>query len=423
MSWHSYFTKKQFASGITVAPDRNLGLCVVIPSYYERKLSIALSAIGHCTLPPCAVEVIVVVNHPEGSSFDIIETSEQSVDEVEEAQKKWGNPQLKFHALRAFNLPRKHAGVGLARQIGMDEAAFRLMSVSNPNGVIACFDADSACEPNYLSELHRLWQQFPKTHACSVRYEHPLQGSEYPPEVYNGIAAYELHLRYYNQASRFVGFPFAYHTVGSSMAVCAEAYIRFGGMNRHQAGEDFYFLQKIIPHGRFHELNSTCVYPSPRPSNRVPFGTGRAMSKLLFHNEPISTYSLESFMNLFPFFQAVDDLYLADEQKTLKFIETFEEPLKQYLVQVDAVNAIANARANASSVKSFKKRFFLWFDAFMFLKYMNFAAENFYGRQPVAEQAKLLLEHMGITPPQKMDEKELLLTYREMERKEWSFRL
>lgn len=419
MSWQSYFTKKHFVPGIAEAPESTLGLCVVIPSYNERNLSKALSAIGQCTLPPCSVEVIVVVNHPEGASPDTVETSEKSVSEVEKAQNEWGNPQLMFHAIRAFNLPRKHAGVGLARQIGMDEAAYRLLSVSNPNGVIACFDADSECESNYLIELHRLWQQFPKTHACSVRYEHPLQGSEYPPEVYNGIALYELHLRYYNQASRFVGFPFAFHTVGSSMAVCAEAYIRFGGMNRHQAGEDFYFLQKIIPHGRFRELNSTCVYPSPRPSNRVPFGTGRAISKLLFHNEPISTYSLKSFLNLLPFFQGVEDLYPADEQQTHGFIGTFAEPLKQYLLQVDAVGAIANARANASSLKSFKKRFFLWFDAFMLLKYMNFAAENYYGRLPVEEQAIRLLECMGIGQPNGLNAKELLLKYREMERKDW----
>lgn len=419
MSWHSYFTKKQFAPGITLAPESNLGLCVVIPSYNELNLSKALGAIGQCKLPPCSVEVIVVVNHPENSSLDIIKVSEQTVNEVEEAQKKWGNTQLKFHAIRAYNLPRKHAGVGLARQIGMDEAAYRLMNVSNPNGVIACFDADSECEPNYLTELHRLWQQFPKTHACSVRYEHPLHGSEYPPEVYNGIAAYELHLRYYNQASRFVGFPFAYHTVGSSMAVCAEAYILSGGMNRHQAGEDFYFLQKIIQHGRFRELNSTCVYPSPRPSNRVPFGTGRAMSKLLFHNEPISTYSLDSFMNLLPFFLGVDEIYPADEQQTKRFIGTLAEPLKQYLLGVDAVDAIANSRANASSLKSFKKRFFLWFNAFMLLKYMNFAAENYYGRLPVEEQASRLLECLGIKKTYDLNTKDLLLTYREMERMDW----
>src|SRR4029434_9989987 len=100
-------------------------------------------------------------------------------------------------------------------------------------------------------------------------------------EIYKAIAAYELHLRYYLQALRTAGFPHGYHTIGSSMAVRARTYMEQGGMNRRQAGEDFYFLHKLIPLGGFTELNSTTVYPLPRPSNRVPFGTGRAVSEWL----------------------------------------------------------------------------------------------------------------------------------------------
>jgi len=419
----SYFTKKDFSPKIDVNPSGNLGLCVVIPCYNEPSLIKSLGSIACCALPACDVEVIVVVNHPEGSVSEVLESSLKSVIEVIEANRVWGSERLRFLAVKAFDLPRKQAGVGYARQIGMDEAAFRLLSAGRQQGVIACFDADSVCMPNYLTELYELWRQYPKTHACSIRFEHPLTGDEFPAEVYNGIAAYELHLRYYNQASRFIGFPFAYHTVGSSMACSAEAYIKFGGMNRHQAGEDFYFLQKIIPHGQFRELNTTCVYPSPRPSNRVPFGTGRAMSKLVYSHEPISTYHLESFLNLGPLLLNVSNLFRYSIPQTERFINSLAEPLKEFLIQVDASRAIENVRANASSPKTFKKRFFLWFDAFMLLKYMNFAAEKYYGRQPVDYQAKSLLACMGYKQYENLSTTELLLRYREMESVEWSAKL
>lgn len=418
--WEHYFTKKSFIPQINICPPGNLGLCVVIPCYNEPDLLKSLEAIANCTLPPCDVEVIVVVNHPEGADDDVLANSNKALKDTDEANRSWSSERFCFHAIRAFNLSRKQAGVGYARQIGMDEAAYRLLSIGRQSGVIACFDADSRCMPNYLCELYRLWDRHPKTHACSVRFEHPIYGNEFSAEVYQGIAAYELHLRYYNQASRFVGFPFAYHTVGSSMACSAGAYVRFGGMNRHQAGEDFYFLQKIIPHGGFRELSTTCVFPSPRPSNRVPFGTGRAMSKLVYSNEPITTYHLESFLNLEPLFQNVNIFYEQSNAQTKKVIESFAEPLSYFLFQVDAIKAIENVRANASSPKSFKKRFFLWFDAFMLLKYMNFAAEKYYGRQPVEGQAQNLLNRMGKYQAEKLDTKDLLLIYREMERLEWS---
>jgi glycosyltransferase involved in cell wall biosynthesis len=421
--WVKYFTQKGFSPKIDVNPSVNLGICVVIPCYNEPSLIESLGSIAGCNLPACDVEVIVVVNHPEGVHYDVLENSNKAVKDIDEANRLWGCERLRFHAVKAFNLPRKQAGVGYARQIGMDEAAFRLLTVGTKQGIIACFDADSQCMPNYLAELYELWMQYPKTHACSVRFEHPLSGDEFPAEIYKGITAYELHLRYYNQASRFIGFPFAYHTVGSSMACSAEAYVKFGGMNRHQAGEDFYFLQKIIPHGHFRELNTTCVYPSPRPSNRVPFGTGRAMSKLVYSREPISTYHLESFLNLEPLFQNVTTLYNYSGNQIERFIELLAYPLSDFLFQVDAARAIENVKSNASSAKTFKKRFFLWFDAFMLLKYMNFAAERYYGRQPVEEQSKSLLACMGYKPLQTLRTRDLLLFYREMESVEWSAKL
>ncbi len=422
MVWQNYFIKKNFVPKITQSPSQNLELCVVIPCFNEPQLDLALESLAQCELPGCDVEVIVVVNHPENSEISIIDASLRALNLVERYNKGKGSKRIQYHAIKAFNLPRKHAGVGLARQIGMDEAAYRLLSVSG-EGIIACFDADSQCIPNYLVELFRFWQMNPKAHANSIRFEHPLKGNEFPQTIYDGIAIYELHLRYYNQALRFINFPFAYHTVGSSMACSASAYVRFGGMNRHQAGEDFYFLQKIIPHGHFGEVNSTCVFPSPRPSNRVPFGTGRAMSKLVNQHEPITTYHLDSFLSLRPFFDRVDSLFNFTRSQTAEFLKSLPLPLSEFLVKTDATEALENVRRNSASVHTFRKRFFLWFDAFMMLKYMNYSAENYYGRVTVIPASIALLHLMGKIPYSDISVIELLSVSREIEKAEWVSKL
>ncbi|HPW27496.1 MAG TPA: glycosyltransferase family A protein, partial [Tenuifilaceae bacterium] len=308
-----YFQNKNFSPSIQELPTKKLSIVVVIPSFNEADLKDSLMALASCSKPRGDVEVIVVVNHPENSSAEVVTTSEQSLQVVAEADSCWGSSSFRFYAIKAFNLPQKQAGVGLARQIGMDEAAYRLFLAKQPGGIIACFDADATCEVNYLVELENFWAANPDIHACSIRFEHPIQGNNFPQEVYDGIAQYELHLRYYNQALRYTGFPFAFHTVGSSMACTAEAYVKFGGMNRHQAGEDFYFLQKIIPHGHFAELNTTCIYPSPRASNRVPFGTGKSMAMFLENpGNEIQTYQLESFFPLQMLFGKMQSLYQLD---------------------------------------------------------------------------------------------------------------
>lgn len=415
-----YFIKKNFKPKISENPSESLSVCVVIPSFNESSLDKSLLSLANCKNHIGAAEVIVVVNHPENSSVEIIEQSQKSAQLVEDFNFKYGNSKLNFYTIEAFELQNKHAGVGLARQIGMDEAALRLFSIGNPNGIIACFDADATCADNYLEELEQLWIQNPDTTACSIRYEHPTSGTEYPAEIYKGIAGYELHLRCYNQASRHIGFPFSYHTIGSSMACSANTYIKFGGMNRHKAGEDFYFLQKIIPHGNFRELNTTKIIPSPRSSTRVPFGTGRAMLKYLEDiDSGIKTYNLQSFLDLMPFFAEIDSLWEQDHKAVQVFIKNLPEPISKFLLENDAVLTIQKVKENTANLKSFRKRFFLWFDAFLLLKYLNYANEYFYKREPVENEAIKLGKLIGLDLSNCQSTEKLLELYREKDLEAW----
>src|SRR5690606_34259480 len=86
---------------------------------------------------------------------------------------------------------------------------------------------------------------------------------------------------YHARGLAWCGSPYAFHTIGSTMACTARAYAPVAGMPKRTAGEDFYFLDKLAKAGPIEPMNGTVVQCSPRASHRVPFGTGRRMSQLL----------------------------------------------------------------------------------------------------------------------------------------------
>ncbi|MEW6302615.1 MAG: glycosyltransferase [Verrucomicrobiota bacterium] len=397
-----------FEQQLAAPPAPDTGLIVVIPCFNEPDLVGSLESLRQCEPPECAVEVIIVVNAPANCSPEIQERNEQTLRDASAWIAINRNPRLAFHLLHFPDLPPKHAGVGLARKLGMDEALRRFANLDRLAGVIVCYDADCRCDSNYLCALESHFRAHPKSPGCGVRFEHPLDGP-LPPRVYEAATLYELHLRYYVQALRHAGFPHAFHTVGSSMAVRADAYCRQGGMNRRQAGEDFYFLLKIIPLGNFTELNSTRVIPSPRASDRVPFGTGKAVGAYL-RNESCPAYPLQAFIDLKQFFTAG-----WAHGEAAQLLASMPETIAAFLESQAFLPKLAEIRANTSNLHSFHKRFFHWFDAFRAMKFIHFARDRYYGpAEIVAESSRLLtlLNHHR----EAATARELLTVYRALDR-------
>lgn len=388
-------------------PSASLELIVVIPCCNETNLLSSLKSLSLCSQPKANAEVIVVINASENASDNLINqnkiTFKEASDWIDKQELKW----LKFHLIQENSLPKKHAGVGLARKIGMDEAVRRFEQVNNHNGVIVCFDADSQCEKNYLVEIENHFKKNPKTPACSIHFEHPIEGEEFSSEIYKGIAQYELHLRYYKNGLAYAGLPYAFHTIGSSMAVRSSAYQKQNGMNKRKAGEDFYFLQKLIPLGGFTEIKTTKVIPSPRVSDRVPFGTGRAMQEWLIDGkDEMFSYNVQSFKDLKSFVEQVPNLY---EYPNVKFPES----VNAFLTTIDFEESLHKIKANATSEKHFVKLFFNWFNAFKVLKYMHYLRDNFYQDRVISEASNTLLDYLSIE--KKASVKELLVKYRDMD--------
>ncbi len=411
---------ERFAFGnpkLKTQPGPNLGLVVVVPVHDEPDLLTALDSLFQCQRPSCSVEIILVFNTSRDDSSAIRESNQEVEQQTIEWARERQNATFQLQLLHYPDLPPKHAGVGLARKIGMDEAAHRLSQVGQlHDGIIACFDADCTCAPSFLTENVRHFVQNPQSAGCSTDFEHPLSG-ELDPSAYAAVIDYELHLRYYVEALRNIRFGYAHHTVGSSMSVRAIDYLKQGGMNRKKAGEDFYFLQKLMTHRQVTELNQTVIYPSARISKRVPFGTGRAIAQALNGQEQTS-YPWRAFEEVGSLVQRIDQL----DSLPKNSIELNRIPLPQnishFLHQQGWEDAIHEITQNVRDVSPFKKRFWQWFNGFRCMKFLNWAAETTLPRIPVAVAAAepCLLEQIRHEAKEATDARSLLLSYRHHQR-------
>lgn len=411
-----YLNKYQFSSvEIETSPTQDLNMVVVIPSFKEPLLIESLCSLYQCILPQKAAEVIVMINCSEIADEEIKNSNQVAFNDAQQWAKAHSTERLQFHIIKNLALPKKHAGVGLARKIGMDEAVRRLEWVNNSKGIIACFDADSLVDNNYLVELEKHFHDNKNTPACSIHYEHPLQGT-LDELHYIGIINYEMHLRYYIHALKYAGYINAHQTIGSSMAVRSQIYQKQGGMNRRKAGEDFYFLHKIIPLGGFSEISTTKVIPSPRQSDRVPFGTGKAIGDFMNEENQTDypTYNFASFEDLRPFLKAVSDFYL-NENIDLKL---FPKSINVYMEQLDFGKNIKEIRRQSSNLNTFINRFYRWFDGLKVLQYVHFSRDNFHPTVDIKEAVLAWnLQTKALSISESSSKKEILLEQRLFDKK------
>lgn len=396
-------------------PKTDLNIIIVIPCHNEPDIISSLNSLNNCTVSNGSIEVIIVVNSSEINEDKIKKQNLSTIQEINDWL-KLKDSLLDIQIIHEPDMPKKHAGVGLARKIGMDEAVHRF-DLLNKDGIIACFDADSLCESNYLIELEYFFENNPKSPGCSIKYAHPIDGNDFNDDIYAGIINYELFLRYYNVGLIYANLPFAFHTVGSSMAVRSSVYQKQGGMNKRKAGEDFYFLHKIISLGNFKELNSTSVIPSPRTSDRVPFGTGKAINDWIENQSKYYlTYDfriwelLKKFRNIIPQLQEleINETEFSKQPDNLHFIE--------FLNLNNFKNDLIEIRSNSTNADSFIKRFFVWFNAFRVLKLVHYLRDEQYPNTMIFDEAKKLsqLFYFGT---ESANTKELLIEFRKFENK------
>ncbi len=396
-------------------PDPDLFLIVVIPAFKEPGLAASIDALLACDPPGVKWEIIVNINYPEFSAASVIETSRESLAATKRIIENLSRDDVKIHCLWNPDIPNRHAGVGLARKIAMDQAILRFNAVGRRDGVLLSFDADSFCEPGYLKRIVCFYHDHPSARTANIYFEHPLTGL-LDKRIYHSIAQYELYLRYMRLALELTGHPHSIHTVGSSFSLRARTYIRVNGMGRDKAGEDFYFLHKCILLRNFWEINDTSVYPSSRESDRVSFGTGASVHQQMQTEHVLEVYCLESFYPLMEFFNRVEAFWhhLERKEDIDADLLSISPGLEEFAWMKNARQRIWEMHRDSAGLDTFRDKFFAWFNGFMVLKYLNEVHKRHYAKSPVSREAVRLGEILGICNAENVET--LLLNYREYEK-------
>ena len=191
-------------------------------------------------------------------------------------------------------IPRR-AGVGLARKIGADIALRWIVERRIETPVIFSTDADASLPPGY----------FEAARGEAAGWVYPFVHTSGDADLARRGLMYELSLRYYVNRLEYAGSPYAFHTVGSCLAIDATSYAKVRGFPRRNAAEDFYLLNKLAKVGWIRRLRDPVIEIEARASTRVPFGTGPALARIPRDPAAMVGYAGATFEALRAFYAAV----------------------------------------------------------------------------------------------------------------------
>jgi len=385
-----YFTRyKALPPFFEDKPDDAVEIIVIIPCLDDDFIFQTLASLDETHKVSAKIEVIVNVNSGVQTPPEIIERNKFIFKELNHKVQVKFYKNFRLLPILTEGTIRKKTGVGFARKVAMDEAVRRFASITKPDGLIVSLDADSLVSQDYFQEITEAMNHV-KANCFTFQFRHHYDTSVYSENEINACRMYEIYLRYYRLGLKMFDFPFAIHTIGSCFAIRAETYIKLGGMPPRQGGEDFYFLQKAVKMHPVYEVKQAIVFPSPRISDRVPFGTGPSVRTIVKKGK-YEVYNFELFGWLNDFYRLIPAMEHVDVQKRApQVIMDF--------IGVDRFETIlAECRNYSSSPGSFTKRMLNHFDSFFIVKFLNsFNHSEVYPPIDVWEAGKTILHYYGI---------------------------
>lgn len=283
-------------------------------------------------------------------------------------------------------LPIK-GGVGHARKIGTDLAACLIHDKHVFSPWIHCSDGDTRLPDTYFACSNAFVDGNEAYSALVYPYHHcdDLDGVE-SKAVVLATQLYELSLRYYVAGMKYAGSPYAFHTIGSTMAVRASHYAKVRGFPKRQAGEDFYLLNKLAKVGTVMEFtasqNCEPIEIEARRSDRVPFGTGAAVNKitaLADQEADFRFYDPMVFELAGHWLQALPLIWQSRSADLPNGIFP-EGPEYQFLMEslqeMGTQKALEHAFRQSKDLQQFERQMHTWFDAFRTLKLIHALREG-----------------------------------------------
>ena len=368
------YAEPSLSSGIAL--DGSFAHAVVIPAYGEgTSLDRALESVP--TLRDAAVLAVVVINEREDSPRAV---GIANADTVARLRRRFAHRralhsgidvhQAPFGALAVLcvQLPRGQ-GVGLARKHGVDFALGAWSAGRLASHWIQCTDADVQLPADYFAP-----PSIPGA-AALHRFRHVAA----EPGTRAFAAVYDLWLRLHVLGLHWAGSPYAFHTIGSTIAVDACSYAAARGVPRRSAAEDFYLLNKLAKLGRVVSAPSAPVVIDARASDRVPFGTGRAMGRMQrdgaraaprFYHPDVYAHLAVLLRHLE---RAVDSgaFEWTAIARSLRARELATAPMSAALSTLGIAPAVERLLRGSADRERRRRAVHGWFDAFRTMKFMH----------------------------------------------------
>lgn len=272
----------------------------VVPAFDEHLDFLAQGNIGASTRRL----LVVVVNAPPSAPQRAHHRNEQLVrDLVARARSERQHPraplrmlsEVSFEAGRlsvllidatqeSYCLAEKE-GVGRARKMGADAACALFAGRRTSSPFVGFGDADCQLTAAQFEALERPWSEQPA--ALLYPFEHTSCGEH---AIDRAMRLLQLSFLLYVVGLHRAGSPYAYHCLGSAMAVSVPHYAAVRGVPNRQAGEDFHLLAKLAKLAPLRRLELPVVRIGTRLSERVPFGTGPSLARALERAQGPTTY-------------------------------------------------------------------------------------------------------------------------------------
>lgn len=349
---------------------------LVIPAF--RESSTLLQRLKNLQPEGGTLLVILVLNRPDS------DTDTRANEDLRQAIATAGaagspllrlNPQTDLYLFDMDQLSGPNPadqGVGRARKAGCDLALHWIQQGAITADWIHSTDADAELPADYFSRL-------PAAHACAATwpFRHVPGGDEATDRA---TALYELRLHYYVLGLEYAASPYAYHTLGSCLAFTAHAYAQVRGFPRRAGGEDFYLLNKLAKVGTVEKRDGNCIRLESRQSQRVPFGTGPAVQKIIGSDKPAEPalfyhphcfHALRAVLHSVPELKDAPDTALSSQLRAQGLEETLADESEQQLLAMGLNDALLHCRRQGRSAAQFQRQFHQWFDGFRTLKFIH----------------------------------------------------
>jgi len=358
-------------------------LHVAIPAYHEHAhLPATLKSLAEQTLKDFTVWVCV--NEPEGTEYNHPEAHRSNIKTLELLKETAPSYPFKLNILNQISSGH---GVGWAR----DLLAKRIIE-SFPQGITVCLDADTILGPRHLEDVRKAFKAYPNAAGLAAPYFHEVPSDSL---MARNLLRYEIYMRYYQIQLWKIDSPYAYLALGSAMAYRHSAWKAVRGIPHRQAGEDFYFLQKLRKTRDLIRWIPSTVHPSSRYSQRVPFGTGILLREdtLEVQNTRFPFFSHHSFEKIKTTCARFPDLY---KKPTALPIDSFLES------QLHGQTPFDKIRRNSRTQDQFIRNAHQYFDGLRILQFLRFdhisgkeSPEKFpldFSTDPIEELAETRME-------------------------------